>query len=617
MRVTSSMMFSAGVKALQSQQQDMMKVQEQSSTGMKINRPSDDPSGTFRHLLFSTDLTGVQSLKRTSALATERLSMGDGKIGSVHESMLQAQELVMRFAHTSVGGDTSLLKNFSTDVAALYEDVLRIANSELDGVPLFGGGRTNLPFDNNNLTATEVRLQQGGKGSLVDPPAWYAFSARLGDVSLGEEAFQPPFDQPEGTTTTSYKISVVAGKYEVEVNGVKDPTPQEATIEEGKQPYINLGNGVLFDLAGTPIEGDEFSFKITPDGEAFKATTVQWQGSGGRTSVNVDGFSTPIDQATEGPTDYRISVIAGQFQVDVNGVRQETLPTVIEEPGRPPYLALTDGLTFNIGQTPKEGDIYSFQVKPMIDGSFQSTQVRMDRSGTVEDHSSHYAGFTAQIEEGRAIADLPLSVKISYLASSQDYVVNINGIDQAPKQLSPGEPPFLDLGNGIRFNVVGQPQLGDVYYFEVVPRYQGGHADRAIQVSNNKTLPGNVTGAELIEGAGTIGRKVNIFGALAALRGAMLRTDPEEVANQLDRILEGGAQASDFQAVTGVRGVQVAATNAILTADEASIQQAKASNSEVDLFEVMSRLQQVSQAMNLMARAEREVLSTSLIDFIR
>ena len=612
MRVTSSMMFSAGVKALQSQQQDMMKVQEQSSTGMKINRPSDDPSGVFRHLLFSTDLTGVQSLKRTSALATERLSMGDGKIGRIHESMLQAQDLVMRFAHTSVGGDTSLLKNFSTNVSALYEDVLRIANSELDGVPLFGGGRTNTPFDNSHLTTTEVRLQREGKGPLVDPPAWYTFSA-----SIEEEDFQPPFDQAEGSTDTRFKISVVAGKYAVEVNGVKDPTPLEATIEAGKQPYIDLGNGVRFNLANTPKEGDEFSFKVTPDGAAFKATTVQWQGSGGVASVSVDGFSTPADQTTEGPTDFRISVIAGQFQVDINGVRQEIPPTILQEAGRPPYLELSDGLTFNIGQTPKEGDIYSFQVKPTVDGSFQSTQVRMDRTGSVEDHASFYAGFTAQVEEGRAIADLPLSIKISYQAPSQAYAVNINGIDQTPQQVSPGPPPFLDLGNGVRFNVIGQPQWGDVYYFEVVPRYQGGSADRAIQVSNSKTLPGNVTGAELVEGGGTIGRKVNIFGTLAALRGAMLRTDPEEVANQLDHILEGGAQASDFQAVTGVRGVQVEATNAILTADEASLQQAKASNSEIDLFEVMSRLQQVSQAMNLMTSAEREILSTSLIDFIR
>ena len=539
MRVTSNMMFSAGVGALQTQQQEMMRVQEQSSTGMKINRPSDDPSGAFRHLLFSADLSGVQSLKRTSDLAAQRLFMGDGKIAGMHESMLQAQDLVMRFAHTSVGGDTTLLKNFATDAQALYDTVLLAANSEIDGVPVFGGGRTDAPFDPSHLMATSVRLQPHGEGPLSAAPAWHASSVRVTD-----EGFQVPFDQ-EDVVPTDIKISVIAGEYWVDINTVRESSPISVTedTEEAEEtvgtPYLDLGNGLLFDLPKTPREGDTFSFSMVPEGDGFKSSPVEWRGGGGSTSVTVNGeFSTPCEQEEEGPTSYRVSVSGGTYAVDVNGVRQEASPTLTQEQGGVPFLDLGNGVLLNLGATPKDGDVFVFDVEPFDEGP-RSTQVRLNRSGEVEDHSEVYAGFVAHVADGATVPDLPLSVKVAYLASSQKYAVNINGIDQEPQKPSEGPPRFLDLGNGVTLDLVGKPSVGDVFYFEVVPAYRGGAEDRPVQITHQKTLMGNVTGAELLEGDGPSGRKINILGALAALRGAMLRTDPTEVAVQLDRIREG------------------------------------------------------------------------------
>lgn len=612
MRVTSNMMFTAGVGALQSQQQEMMRIQEQSSSGQKINRPSDDPSGTFRHVLFSTNLSGVQSLQKTSNLASQRLTMGDIKIGEVHESMLQAQDLVMRYAHSSVGGDPNLLKLFAQDAFALYGNVMSTAKSELDGIPVFGGGRTDTPFDEQHLKATQVRMQTNGEGTVVKAPAWYAFSA-----SVSESGFTPPSEQVEGELT-SYKVSVSAGQYEVEINGVRQEEPASLIETSGAVPVLDLGHGAFFSLGSTPREGDVFSFNVAPDRDGFKATHVERQGSHGATSVSLDAtYSVPAEQEdAEAATSFKILYSKGKYDVEINGVRQEASLSVIEQAGRPPFLDLGNGAEFNIGDIPKEGDIYAFDVATAEDG-FRATPVQLQRYGGVKDLTDFYAGYTATIDDSHTISDVPLSVKVSYLSANQSYEVDINGIKQPHQRATGGQPSTLNLGNGITFNIIGKPNAGDVFYFEVVPEYRGGAEDRPVQISNGKTLPGNVTGSELLEGTGSLGRDVNILGALAALRGAFLRADPDEVAVQLDRIKEGGAQASDFQAITGVRGVQVEATNAILTIDEASLQEAKANNSDVDLFEVMSHLQQVSQAMQMMATAQRQVLNTSLIDFIR
>ncbi|MBF0380386.1 MAG: hypothetical protein HQL69_05170 [Magnetococcales bacterium] len=397
MRVTSNLMFDSGMTALQNKQQELMGVQEKSLTGLRVNRPSDDPTSVYRHMLFSADLSSVQSLKNTTEFASQRVSLADDQIGQMHERMLEAQDLVMKMSGSSVGGQPQVMKAAQAEAVAIYQELLTNVNTELDEVPIFGGGRTRAPYQEEILAATTVRIQPNGEGS------------------------------------------------------------------------------------------------ISPANEAI----------------------------------------------------------------------------------------------------------------------------VAKLADDNTLEDAPLSVKISYLSSDDEYEVDINGVLQEPNLKATGVPPTIDMGSGLTLEMGADPEVGDVFYFEVVASYQGGEQDRRVQVLNGRTLPGNVTAKEVLEGTGSTGRNINVLGAVAALRGALLRTDPEEVAAQLNRIQEGRAQISDLQAMSGIRVTQVDAVNNTLSLDEAKIQEMKATNVEADLVEVLSDLEQTSQAMQVMTITERQILNTSLIDFIR
>ncbi|MBF0271233.1 MAG: hypothetical protein HQL98_04020 [Magnetococcales bacterium] len=395
MRVTNTMLYKTGANALQNQQQEILKVQEQSVTGNRTNRPSDDPSGVYRHMIFSSDLSGVQSLKKTTQSAAERLTLADSHMSQIHDALLDAQDLVLQLGESMVGGNPTILTAAAQKPLAWYQDMISTANSELDEVPLFGGGKLRSPFDASNLMATDVQVKSEGGKSLA--------------------------------------------------------------------------------AAGT--------------------------------------------------------------------------------------------------------------------------------------------GFTASVTKGQTPSNLPLSVKISYLAASNQYKANINGVDQEAASLD--DNGQLDLGQGVKFTVTGTPKTGDAYYFEVVPQYQGGTEDRQIRVRQGETLPGNVTGEELLEGSGNYGRGVNLLGSMAALRGALLRADPTEVALQLNRVQESRAQVSDLQGVTGIRNMQVQAVTTTLESDESSLTKVRADNVEADLFKVLSDLEQASQSMQVMTASQRQVMNNSLIDFIR
>ncbi|MBF0628187.1 MAG: hypothetical protein HQL91_08190 [Magnetococcales bacterium] len=395
MRVTNNLLFKSGSMAMQNQQQEILKVQEQSLSGNRTNRPSDDPSGAYRHMIFSSDLSGVQSLKKTTQSSAERLTLADSHMSQLHDALLDAQDLVLQLGQSTVGGNPSTLKAAAQQPLAWYQDMITTANSELDEVPLFGGGKGRAPFDPANLTTTSVRVKHAGSGSLAE--------------------------------------------------------------------------------AGS--------------------------------------------------------------------------------------------------------------------------------------------GFVASVTDGQVPANMPLSVKITYLDATNQYQVDINGVQQAPAALN--DKGELDLGQGVKFTATGTPQVGDAYFFEVIPQYQGGSEDRPIRVRQGEVLPGNVTGSELLEGTGEHARGVNLLGAMAALRGALLRADTTEVALQLNRVQEGRAQVSDLQGVTGIRNMQVQAVTATLESDEASLTQVRADNVEADMFKVLSDLEQASQAMQIMTSTQRQVMNTSLIDFIR
>ncbi len=395
MRVTNSLMFKSGAVAMQAQQQDLLKVQEQSLTGNRTNKPSDDPSGIYRHMIFSADLSGVQSLQKTTQFAAERLTLAESHMSHIHDTLLNAQDLVLKLGESMVGGNPTVLTAAAQDPLSWYQDIMHSTNTEIDEVPLFGGGKLRSPYDPTNLMATTVRQQVGGKGTLV------------------------------------------------------------------------------------PV------------------TT----------------------------------------------------------------------------------------------------------------------GFVGSVTPGSVPADMPLSVQISYQATTKQYVADINGVKQPPASLDANGQ--LDLGNGVQFTVTGTPNTADVFYFEVVPKYQGGAEDRPVRVQQGGALPGNVTGKELLEGSGYYGRGVNVLGSMAALRGALLRADPNEVALQLTRVQEGRAQVSDLQGVTGIRNMQVQAVSATLEADATTLTQVKADNVEVDLFQVLSDMERSTQAMQVMTATQRQILNTSLVDFIR
>jgi len=610
MRVTTNMMFKSGTVALQNKQQDLLRVQEQSLSGNRTNRPSDDPAGIFRHILFSRDLSGVQSLKRTTDFASQRLNVGEGHVNHIHERILQAQDLAMKLSSGHVDGNPQILKAASSEALTIYQDILKNVNSELDEVPLFGGGKTRPPFVEDLLGATKVRLQSAGEGPLevVRQDVGREIVTAIGSATTNSILSQAI----AATSVANDKRQAVEDAITAGVQSDANPSAMATAAVQVAEGGLSTTEALLIAKAAlaadkAPVEGkvsaarDAAVAAIEP---AFKALVDNAYPERAAAVVKAIGSSG-------GPATVVSNAVVAAGVADANRGQVET--------------AITDGV--GAGRSIEEVAMDAVEADPGHALTFSVARVIAAAAVAVDketDPGAKVAAARAMAEKVSAPgpSDLPLSIRIA--VRDWEYLVDINGVAQPPKR-AVGVPPTLDLGHGITFATGTDPGKGDVFYFEVVPAYQGGRMDRPVQVHNGRTLPGNVTGSELLEGRrlGTgpgsegFGHEINVLGTLAALRGALLRGDPTEVANQLDRIGKGRAQVSDFQAVTGIRTVQVDAVQETLELDESTLAAVKALNVEADLFDVLGRLEQASQAMQVMTIAERKVLDTSLIDFIR
>lgn len=213
---------------------------------------------------------------------------------------------------------------------------------------------------------------------------------------------------------------------------------------------------------------------------------------------------------------------------------------------------------------------------------------------------------------------VPASILMTFDAANSQFTVNVNGSadPSSPIAYTGSGAATLDLGwTQVTVGAGAALTEGDKLQFEVVPAYQGGLEDRKIKVSDTEVLDGNVTGRQLI--AGEDSRGVNLLSTFAGLRGALLRGDTKEVSAWLSRVQEGRAQVNDWQAVSGLRTVQVESVTNTLSLDDQALQDTMSKNVEADVFEVLSRLEQNTQAMQVLTLSERRILDTSLVDFLR
>ena len=288
-RVATANMYDRTIQNISQRQSDLVKTQEQLSSGKRVTRASDDAVAATLAERAQNRLARVEADLKALDASRTALTQAESALGEANDLLHRARELMVQ------AGNPTLTANIREDLAkqieGLREQMLAVANrQDTSGLTLFGGlGGSSKPFvdvygpgagvqfngQTGQYAATETSLPQAVDGSAV----WMRVSTGNGTFSVSLD----PANQGQVYTTVG---RVTAGAtptgddYQIDFvdngNGGFDFTVTNLTTTTQVVPATTYQAGMTIsfeglelELQGPPANGDQINITASAPGDLF------------------------------------------------------------------------------------------------------------------------------------------------------------------------------------------------------------------------------------------------------------------------------------------------------------------------------------------------------------
>ncbi len=185
-RITAQMQSSNVLANLNNDLSALDTTQEQISTGLSINQPSDNPDGTALALQLSGQIAAMNSYTANVNDGTAWSSTASAALQSIQQMVQTARTLVVE------GGNGALnqtnLTSIGDEISQIVSDIKQTANTQYNGMYIFSGTATGTaPY----LTAAGQDTFQGNAAAIIrsiGPGTSLQVNANLNSVLGGGQA---------------------------------------------------------------------------------------------------------------------------------------------------------------------------------------------------------------------------------------------------------------------------------------------------------------------------------------------------------------------------------------------------------------------------------------------
>ncbi len=143
MRVTENMTTNIVLASLQKQQELVNTLQQQISTGQRINQPSDDPISAQQALDLKGVIAATDQYSRNIQTGTSWLSQMDSSMSEMNNVLVRAKELAVQMSNGTY--DAGQRQAAALEVAQLRNQMIALGNTQIAGKYIFGGFASDLP----------------------------------------------------------------------------------------------------------------------------------------------------------------------------------------------------------------------------------------------------------------------------------------------------------------------------------------------------------------------------------------------------------------------------------------------------------------------------------------
>jgi flagellar hook-associated protein 3 FlgL len=280
------MMYQQTMGGITNSQSSWLKYGEQMSTGLRVNRPSDDPISASQAVVLSQAQSQTAQFASARSFATQRISQEENTLSSVTSAIQAAQEKIVYAGNGTLSDDDR--SSLATDLQGIRDQLMNLANSQDgNGRYMFAGYKTSTaPFDASTGTyaggASNVEQQVDSSRTMV--------IGHTGDKifdTITNNAVKEPDGKPSETNLfTMLDTAIAALKTPVAGDDAAQETAQ-AAIDKTNRGLRNSLNNVLSVRAEVGTQLNELD-KLDALGDDRKLSQTQQMSD----LVNVDWNST-------------------------------------------------------------------------------------------------------------------------------------------------------------------------------------------------------------------------------------------------------------------------------------------------------------------------------------
>ena len=286
MKVSTLQLYQQGLQALQDQQAKLAQTELQLATGLRFNKPSEDPAAAVKVLGLNARIDMIDQYSRNATLAEASLAFEENAVANVQNTLQRVRELVIQGNNdTNTSSDRALI---AKEIYQRLDELLALANTrDAQGEYIFGGFKVESPpFVDIGGTVVYLgdqgqRMLQIGDGKQI---AIRDHGQEVFQKIPGGDGFIEVLAESSNSGTAVIGSFGLTGAFNADVYTVtfSQPTPTDPityTVTDSASTVISTGNyedgasisfaGVQFAVTGTPADGDEIVVSPSQNRDLF------------------------------------------------------------------------------------------------------------------------------------------------------------------------------------------------------------------------------------------------------------------------------------------------------------------------------------------------------------
>ncbi len=318
MRISTTQIYTQGLKAFGDQQTKLSTLQQQISTGRKLTKPSDNPAASARVLELEQVVAINEQYQSNISQAKHRLELEDTTLNSVENVMQRIRELVIQGNNAVMSAESR--NAIADEIDERYKELVSLSNTTDENGDFLFAGYQNRSEPFTELTIGSIKQIQfnGDQGRRY----FQISQSRQIDASInGSEVFMQVSSSVAlneitaagntgtGTMAAAHVIdqtAYVPGNYQIVFSDPAAPPQTYDVIDlSGPTTIVSAASytdgdildfqGIRTSITGTPAAGDSFTISSGQYQDVF--SIVQTTSEALRASGSSDVRAANLAQA--------------------------------------------------------------------------------------------------------------------------------------------------------------------------------------------------------------------------------------------------------------------------------------------------------------------------------